>query len=318
MNGYVARCFLGFLLISGVAGCHRVPSPVEARDPRVFSRENASNAMSFVSAFVKACTPRDATTPGAQQAASWLHGHLQGMGVTAQIQAFTAMTPAGERPFFNVLAEIPGKKSETIVLLSHVDTKRGIAPGFQGANDGGSSTGVLLELVRILQRARPTYRILAGFLDGEECQIAYGPDDGLHGSTYLAGTLQRDQVPVKAVILMDMIGDRDLKIQIPRNSSAALRVLALRAADAMNLRQHIGLFDGAILDDHQPFLACGFPAIDLIDFEYGSGPGCNDYWHTPADTLDKLSVESLHTTGSLVLKMIDLMTEEADRTPAAP
>lgn len=317
MNGYVARCFLGFFIIWGVTGCHRSPSPVKAREPLVFSLENASNAMDSVVAFVNACTPRDATTPGAQQAASWLHRRLQSMGVTAQIQAFTAMTPAGERSFFNVLAEIPGEKRETIVLLSHFDTKRGIAPNFQGANDGGSSTGVLLELIRVLHRAHPAYRILAGFLDGEECQIAYGPDDGLHGSTYLARTLQRDGVSVKAVILMDMIGDRDLKIQIPRNSSAALRVLALRAADAVNLRQHVGLFDGVILDDHQPFLACGFPAVDLIDFEYGRGPGGNDYWHTPADTLDKLSVESLHTTGAIVLKMIDLMTTAAD-SPSAP
>ncbi len=318
MNGYLARCFLGCFMISGMTGCTRSVPSVEVRKPLIFSQENASNAMAFVTAFVTACTPRDATTPGAQKAASWLHRQLQDMGVSAQIQAFTAMTRAGEQPFFNVLAEIPGKKSATIVLLSHMDTKSGIAPDFQGANDGGSSTGLLLELVRVLQRAQPAYRILAGFLDGEECRVAYGPDDGLHGSTYLARQLKRDQVTVKAVILMDMIGDRDLKIQVPRNSSAALRVLALRAADAVNLRQHVGLFDGAILDDHQPFLDQGFPAIDLIDFHYGSTPGANDYWHTPADTLDKLSVGSLHTTGAIVLTMLDLLVAEEARAPSAP
>jgi len=115
------------------------------------------------------------------------------------------------------------------------------------------------------------------------------------------------------VILMDMIGDRNLKIQVPRNSSATLRVLALRAADALNLRQHIGLFDGAILDDHQPFLDRGFVAIDLIDFDYGREPGGNDYWHTREDTVDKLSAESLYVTGSIVLKMIDLIAEQPGR-----
>jgi len=86
----------------------------------------------------------------------------------------------------------------------------------------------------------------------------------------------------------------------------------------VNLRQHVGLFDGAILDDHQPFLDQGFPAIDLIDFHYGSTPGANDYWHTPADTLDKLSVGSLHTTGAIVLTMLDLLAEEKARAPSAP
>jgi hypothetical protein len=84
-----------------------------------------------------------------------------------------------------------------------------------------------------------------------------------------------------------------------------LRACALRAADATGDRAHIGLFDGPILDDHQPFLDAGFPAVDLIDFNYGNAPGENNFWHTPGDTLDKLSAESLAITGRIVLEMIN-------------
>jgi Zn-dependent M28 family amino/carboxypeptidase len=102
-----------------------------------------------------------------------------------------------------------------------------------------------------------------------------------------------------------MVGDRDLKITVPHNGTAALRALALEAADAVGERAKIGLFDGIIYDDHQAFLEAGYPAIDLIDFVYGSRPGENDYWHTTKDTVDKLSADSLLTTGRIVLEMIN-------------
>lgn len=265
-------------------------------------------------AALTALGPRDAGTAGGARAAAWIAEQLRQAGVRAQTDTFTNDTPAGTVVCRNVIAELPPRTrsgqtsspSPAIVLLSHFDTKSGIATNFVGANDGGSSTGLLLELAaRLAARGGLDRRgVLLGFVDGEECLLAYGPHDGLLGSRHLAGHLAANHRPVRAAILMDMIGDRNLNIEIPSNSSRDLTLLALRSAEAVGVREKFGLANGGVLDDHQPFLDAGFPAIDLIDFAYGSAPGRNDYWHSPQDTVDKLSVESLTAVGNVVAEML--------------
>lgn len=279
-----------------------------------FSAEHASNALTHAVQFIEACTPRDSGTPGASHAANWLHDRLVENGVPAALDSFKDDSPRGPRTYVNVLASLPGTDDQWIVLLSHFDTKSGIGNTFQGANDGASSTGLLLELGIQLNRVTPRpHNILLAFLDGEECDLGYSDRDGFHGSKHLAKTLKTEGRKIKAVILMDMVGDRDLKLTIPRNSTPDLRVLALEAAEATGDRSKIGLFDGDIYDDHQAFLDHGFPAVDLIDFDYGSSPGVNDYWHTEKDTIDKLSADSLFSTGRIVLEMMSRLA----RPPAA-
>jgi glutaminyl-peptide cyclotransferase len=303
------KMLLPSLLIGALlAGCGEkpVPNTPPARAPLAFTAAQASNALAHVTAFVTDCTPRDGGTPEAERAALWLRDRLATHGVAATVDRFTDTTPRGPKPFSNVLATLPGECDEWIVLLSHFDTMRGIGGGFQGANDGGSSTGLLLELAKIIQASAPRkFNVLCAFLDGEECMFGYSDRDGFHGSKHLARQLKEKHTKIKAVILMDMVGDRDLKLTLPSNGTAALRVLALEAAEATGDRAKIGLFDGDIFDDHQAFLDLGYPAVDLIDFDYGSRPGLNDYWHTPKDTLDKLSSDSLHVTGRIVLEMIN-------------
>ncbi|MBM4152304.1 MAG: Zn-dependent exopeptidase M28, partial [Kiritimatiellaceae bacterium] len=179
-----------------------------------------------------------------------------------------------------------------------------------GANDSGSSSGVLLELARVLQ-ARAPYEteFMIAFVDGEECRTEYGPNDGLHGSRHLAQQIYEagGAKMVEAVIVVDMIGDKDLNVTIPRNSSKTLIQEVFEAADSLGVRKTFRIGPGAIIDDHVPFLIANMPAIDLIDFEYGSKPGLNDYWHTPQDTMDKLSVDSLQLIGDVVFKMIENM-----------
>ena len=302
---------LGLCIFAGcllVMGCKKEAPVAQVVAPRlVFKAEHGIQALSNVTAFVQACTPRDAMTPGAERAAQWLKGNLLSNGLkTARIDTFTDKTPLGEAKFHNVEAVIPGQSPRTILLLSHFDTKSGIGPSFQGANDGASSTGLLLELARIIAASgTPRDTIHIAFLDGEECKVTFDALDGLHGSRHLARKMKQQKKDIAAVILMDMIGDRDLHIQLPHNGTGALRAGALRAADATGDRDHIAPYDGLILDDHQPFLDEGFPAVDLIDFEYGDAPGKNNYWHTPGDTLDKLSAESLSITGRIVLEMIN-------------
>lgn len=302
------RWVCGVFLLALVGCGDRPPAAEIAPEPCVlsFTSAQASNAFAYVAGLVKECTPRDAGTPGAEKAAHWIHDRLAERGVDVRIDRFTDPTPRGLKPFSNVLATLPGTGDGWIVLLAHFDTMSGIGEGFQGANDSGSSTGLLIELAAILRAAGPLpHNILCGFMDGEECMLAYSDRDGFHGSRRLARQMKAEGRSVKAVILMDMVGDRDLKLTVPHNGTAALRLLALKAAEATGDRDRIGLFDGIVYDDHQAFLDLGFPAVNLIDFAFGSSPGSNDYWHTPADTLDKISVDSLRTAGRIVLEMIN-------------
>lgn len=300
------RFFLALSLF--ICGCGRGRAPSGGvRALPSFSPAAATNALRAAAGLVAAATPRDAGTPGARRAALHLAGALRRRGIPASLDSFPSPTPRGEKTFHNVLGALPCGRGGApwILLLSHFDTKSGAGPGFQGANDGASSCGLLLELAGILASARPRRaNFLFAFLDGEECMEAYGENDGFHGSKRLARQMRDERRHVSAVILMDMVGDRDLKITVPRNVSRGLRVLALEAAEAVGERGRIGLFDGSIGDDHQAFLDAGFPAVDLIDFDFGSAPGLNDYWHTPADTLDKLSPDSLLSTGKIVIEMI--------------
>ena len=310
-------CAAGVLFFTLLTGC----KPAVQRGASVlpfFSPHEATNAYHHTERLV-ALGPRAAGTPGAQRAAEHLKSALQEIGIdAARIDAFEDEPPAGVLTFYNVLAELPAAQPEAprIVLLSHFDTKINV-PGdsaelpFEGANDSGSSTGLLLALAQSFAAAPQSLPcpILFAFLDGEECAYAYSDRDGLHGSKHLARDLRQRGVPVRAVILADMIGDRDLVLQIPRNSTPELRLLALTCAEQLGITAHVTLINSAILDDHQPFLNAGFPAINLIDFNFGSAPGFNDYWHTMEDTMDKLAPRSFEITGSLIVSMINTLCQ---------
>lgn len=267
---------------------------------------DGTNAFDETKALV-AIRPRDAGTAGARRAAVHLEGKLNALGVKASIDTFSEETPSGKLFFNNVLGRLPGKTKRLVVIGSHFDTKAGISPDFQGANDSGSSSGVLLELARVLSEKAPLEtELLFAFFDGEECRVEYGPNDGLHGSRRLAQQLFESGGAefVEAVIVLDMIGDRNLNITVPRNSSRKLVKELFFAAHQQGVRSVFSLGKSSILDDHVPFLLAGMPAIDVIDFEFGSAPGLNDYWHTMEDSMDELSVESMQIVGDTVLQMI--------------
>jgi glutaminyl-peptide cyclotransferase len=217
----------------------------------------------------------------------------------------------------NVVGIIKGKTAGLIVLGSHYDTKAGISESFNGANDSGSSTGLLLELARVLSVGpKPECSIMLAFFDGEECVREYSENDGLHGSRRLARRLKEDgrAAAVLGVIVVDMIGDKRLNVELPRNSTPSLCSIVFSAAREEGARSAFRLSNSAVLDDHVPFLAAGMPAVDIIDFQYGSAPGLNDYWHTEHDTLDKISGESMQLVGRIVVRMINsLMTGNATR-----
>ena len=291
-------------LAAGGAGCGKPARPPAEPWPEP-SALSGSRALETTAAFV-ALGPRESGTPGSERAAAWLADRLKELGIEVRVDVFHAATPDGTQTFRNVIGRIPGAETGTVILVSHYDTKSGISPSFVGANDSGSSSGLLLELARVLRDKRGGPSIEFLFADGEECRRDYGRNDGLIGSRHRAEQLKEsgEAARVGAVILLDMIGDRDLKVSLPRNGDPRLSLAVFQAAAAEGVRNRFRLSDGGVLDDHVPFLEAGMPAVDLIDFEYGEGPGDNRYWHTAQDTMDKLSAESLQAVGRVVVRML--------------
>ena len=204
----------------------------------------------------------------------------------------------------NIVASLPGEREAVILLGSHYDTmpmRNGI---FVGANDGGSSTGLLLELARVLSRRKPKYALQFVFFDGEEAQRQWTETDSLYGSRYFVAQLSQEakQSRIKAMILLDMIGDKDLVLENDLSSTSGLMEMVRKSGQELGYSKHLAKVPKGIVDDHIPFLQFGIPAVDLIDYDYGFN---NIYWHTPNDTLDKISPQSLRIVGAIVLKTIE-------------
>jgi glutaminyl-peptide cyclotransferase len=303
------RCIVTAALVL-IAGCNRKPETTTlASTPIPTGSVSGERAMEEVRGLL-AIGPRNYGTTNAACAATHIEARLRSLGLNPVLDEFTEQTPLGQTKFRNVTARIGPQDRPLVVLLSHYDTAAGIDPAFTGANDSGSSTGLLLELARILATNPPPHcSVLVAFLDGEESRTHYSGGDGLYGSRRLAARLRESgsATHVAGVILLDMIGDRDLTVTIPRDGTARLMTLALQCAKEEGVRERFGVYPGDITDDHVPFLEAGMPAVDLIDFEYGSSPGLNDFWHTPQDTLDKLSPASLQTVGRVVIRMLNAL-----------
>ena len=275
----------------------------------VFSQADANLAFKTATGLVENHTPRDSGTTRSMLAANYLLDAASAAGADVRRDMFIAKTPKGERRFTNLVASFKrNPDAPWVVLVSHYDTKTGV--DCPGANDGASTSGLLVALAGVLYNHRTQNdNVMLIWTDGEECMNAYVEDDGLWGSRHAAKSLKESGVKVKAVICLDMLGDKDLHVSIPKNSSPALSKIALAAAKKAGVADKVSRVDLLVKDDHVPFLEAGFKSIDLIDFEYGSAPGLNDYWHTAKDTVDKISEESLFTAGKLVAGMLDILLQ---------
>ncbi len=249
--------------------------------------------------------PRPSGLPGIARAQGYIERTLSSFGVPFEEDAFTADTPVGPLAMMNIIAKIPGKLPGIVLLATHYDTKR--MTDFVGANDGGSSTGLMLELARVLAASKPKLTIWIVFFDGEEAIVEYGPNDGFQGSRHLAAKMQAsgEVKKVRAMILADMIGDADLNIRRETNSTPALVNLVWRTARNLGYQKFFLPDKVSIFDDHIAFLQRGVQAVDLIDLDYGPG---NSYWHTPQDTLDKISAKSMGIVGRVILATLKRLT----------
>src|SRR5205814_1938330 len=164
---------------------------------------------------------------------------------------------------------------------SHYDTKTFNTIHFLGANDGGSSTGLLLELARVIgQHPNLAAKIELVFFDGEEAYENFSDTDGLYGRRYFARQLGGESKRFRGGMLFDMVGDRSLGITLPADSPTEMARDIVAAAEALKLRSHFTYLDRELIDDHTPLNAIGIPTIDVIDFDY-------PWWHTAGDTMDK-------------------------------
>lgn len=273
-----------------------------------FTEKDAQTAYTYASNFVAACTPRDAGTVRGKLAANWILDAVSLQGADIRRNRFEAMTPKGPREFTNLTCAFTAQPDAAwIVLLSHYDTKPGVA--CPGANDGASTTGLLMAYAALLaEKGLPRGNLALVWTDGEESLSSYAENDGLWGARAAVADFARRGRKIRAVICLDMLGDRDLNIMIPSNGDRTLARIAELAARRAGLGENlVRRIPESVTDDHVPFLAAGHKAICLIDFEYGSAPGLNDYWHTPHDTMDKVSVVSLHKAGRLVAEILNII-----------
>ena len=270
-----------------------------------FTPQDAQLAFAKARELVEKCTPRDAGTSSGRSAAYYILDAASAAGGNVRRDMFKAKTPAGERELTNLYAEFKSgdESARWVVVVSHYDTKPG--SGCPGANDGASTTGLLIGLVNAFTNWQtPKGNLLLVWTDGEECLSAYGPNDGLWGSRRAVEYLASKNRQVQAVICVDMLGDRDLQISIPANGSPTLAKIAVHAAKRAGYPGLVKPIDELVKDDHVPFMEKGYKAIDLIDFSYGPN---NSYWHTPQDTMDKISEESLLKSGRLVAEMLNIL-----------
>ena len=241
--------------------------------------------------------PRPSGSAALQQTRDYILSELKKTGIQARQQIFIAKTPLGEISMANVIATIPGRRPERIALASHFDTKLFRDFRFVGASDGASSTAALLELGRVLQARQNEFTIELLFFDGEEAVVDWNRgEDNTYGSRHYVRAAQQDGSlrGLQALILLDMIGDKDLIIRRDSNSTPWLVDAVWSTADRLGHRATFSNDLTSIDDDHMPFVRAGIPVVDIIDLDYPA-------WHTAQDTIDNVSARSLQIVGDVVL-----------------
>lgn len=240
--------------------------------------------------------PRPAGSAGIEQSRAYIRKQLTAAGITPVEQTWTATTPLGPVRMVNLIATIPGARRDRLVIAGHYDTKRFAELRFVGANDGGSSAAMLIEMARVLKARRNVLTVELLFLDGEEAVVEWQGEDRTYGSRHYVDTAARDGSlrSLLALILVDMVGDRDLLIKRDLNSTPWLTDLVWDAARREKRESSFSSESTEIEDDHLPFVRAGVPAVDIIDLDYAP-------WHTAGDTLDAVGARSLQVVGDVLL-----------------
>jgi glutaminyl-peptide cyclotransferase len=263
---------------------------------------DGNRAMQYTKEIV-AFGPRPIGSDAHRKVEEYIKSKLQGADI--EEDKFTADTAAGKFPMNNIIAKYPGKKDGIIVLASHYDTNYPLRhENFVGANDGACTSALLIEIGNQLKAHPPEgYSVWLLFTDGEEATVQWSDSDSVYGSKHLASKWAKDGTAkkIKAFLLLDMIGDKDLNVDRDTNSTPWLQEVVARAAQRLGTQSYFFKRDQAMDDDHLPYKNVGIPVVDLIDFSYGWD---NIFHHTTEDTVDKLSPKSLQIVGDVVMETI--------------
>lgn len=259
--------------------------------------------------------PHPSGSEAIKKAQQYIEGEMNSYGLKVTEDVFDAQTPRGTIAMKNIIAELRGDKPDVVLITGHYDTK--LQPGFVGANDGGSSAAAVLETARALSKSKPEYTLWFVLFDGEEAVVdwsAMNGTDNTYGSRHLASKLKSDGRlnQVKALVLFDMIGDKDLDIKREGESTPWMVDAIWKTARALGHQKYFLDAEQYISDDHLPFRDAGVPVVDLIDFNYGPG---HSYWHTNLDTLDKISGESIKIVGDVVIRALPEIFKHLDAEP---
>jgi hypothetical protein len=293
------------LLILLAAGCLGV-----AQSP--FGKFDGARAYEHVRQLV-ALGPRPAGSAGAEKTRAYIRQQFGAVGLQPQEQSFVADTPLGPVKMTNLRFTIPGTGRGRLVIGGHYDTKIFRDFPFVGANDGGSSTAFLIELGRLLKARANGITIELLFLDGEESTGDWQGNDHTYGSRHYVEAARKDGTlkDIRAFILVDMIGDRNLVIKRESRSTPWLTDAIWGAAKRLN-RPEFSDESTPIEDDHLNFLEAGVPAVDLIDLEYYTRTG-SMAWHTRDDTLENVSARSLEVVAEVLLAALPAIEKQLTR-----
>ena len=269
---------------------------------------NANRAMQYVKEIV-AIGPRPIGSENHRKVEKYILAHLKGDDV--EQDSFDVHPTEGTFPVRNIIAKFPGSRDGIIVIASHYDTNWPLRnTSYIGANDGASSSALLLEIANQLRgKQLQGHSIWLLWDDAEESmKLPWDDPESLYGVRHLAEKWQSDGTlkKIKAFILEDMIGDADLNIEHDANSTPWLEDIILKAATQLGYQSHFFTRTMAVTDDHMPFVQRGVPSADLIDFDYGY----NDvFHHTSDDTVDKLSPKSLEIVGTVTLETVRMINQ---------
>ncbi len=249
--------------------------------------------------------PRPAGSDAIHKLQAYILQHAKVAGAQITEDNFTAQTPQGQVAMKNIIVKFPGRSGKAIAITGHYDTKPFPGRHFVGANDGASSTAVLLELAQSLAGQPRVDDVYLIFFDGEEAFRDWTATDSVYGSRHLAELWKKDGswVRFKALINVDMIGDKNLNILQDTNSDVGLRKLVWNAAAALGYQKYFTSMSEPMDDDHMPFVRLGVPSLDVIDFDYPP-------WHEDTDTLDKIAPMSLEIVGRTMLESIQRLQKQ--------
>jgi len=248
--------------------------------------------------------PRPPASEGLHRSQEYIIAQLTASGCQVDQDEFNASTPKGNIAMKNIIAKAPGTGQGIILLLTHYDTLSSVE-NFVGAEDSASSTGMMLEMARLLCAKKGPNAVWMAFLDGEEAFVNWDQDDDhTYGSRELAARMavSGDLKRIKALLLADMIGQYNLKILRQSDSPKWLTDLVWKKAAQLGYKDIFVSDETTTSDDHDPFLARGVPALDIIDLNDYITAG---YWHTPQDTMDKVSARSVAIVGYVILESVD-------------